>query len=173
MTLQVWNLTAIPYNSKELTEAPGGFDPQQEGAFICNLQVSTKLLGYHCVSDQLLCRKQRSDTWPHNIQQAATDWQSLRVPLATATSIASSMQEHWFTIRKINSDWWNFNSLYPAPEQLSAFYLTAYLDSLREQGYTIFVIRGELPQSAAASGATDIDGPGKWWDAEEVSHSFL
>lgn len=76
------------------------------------------------------------------------------------------LQEHWFAIRKVDGEWWNFNSLYPAPEQLSAFYLTAYLDSLKQQGYTIFVIRGQLPNHPAAGGA--LEGPGKWWSAEEV-----
>lgn len=45
----------------------------------------------------------------------------------------------------MNGELYNFNSLYPAPESLSDFYLTAYLDSLKEQGYTIFVVRGDLP----------------------------
>ena len=33
--------------------------------------------------------------------------------------------------------WWNLNSLYSTPEPLSAFYLSAWLDSLQEQGYTV------------------------------------
>jgi ataxin-3 len=72
----------------------------------------------------------------------------------------------------VGGEWWNFNSLYPAPEHLSAFYLTAYLDSLKEQGYTIFVVRGQLPASPATTGA-ELDGPGKWWSPEEVRHSIL
>ena len=71
----------------------------------------------------------------------------------------------------MEGDWWNFNSLYPAPESLSAFYLTAYLDSLKEQGYTIFIIRGPLPASPASTGTQDMDGPGKWWSADEVSRA--
>lgn len=78
-------------------------------------------------------------------------------------------QEHWFTIRKTDDGWWNFNSLYPAPEQLSNFYLTAYLDSLKQQGYTIFVVRGTLPPPAsAAAAAGGLEGQGRWWDPEEV-----
>lgn len=68
----------------------------------------------------------------------------------------------------MDGDYFNFNSLYPAPEALSAFYLTAYLDSLKEQGYTIFVIRGQLPASPAATGTQEMDGPGKWWSPDEV-----
>eukprot|EP00879_Flechtneria_rotunda_P011637 GHRR01012156.1.p1 GENE.GHRR01012156.1~~GHRR01012156.1.p1 ORF type:complete len:518 (+),score=186.72 GHRR01012156.1:322-1875(+) len=110
--LQIWGLTAIPTDNKELREA--GFDPQQEAAFICNLQ------------------------------------------------------EHWFAIRKLNGEWYDFNSLYPAPEHLSAFYLTAYLDSLNEQGYTIFVVRGDLPAPPASSDGMDTEGPGKWWTPDEA-----
>ncbi|KAF6259414.1 ataxin-3 [Scenedesmus sp. NREL 46B-D3] len=78
-----------------------------------------------------------------------------------------NLQEHWFAIRQVDGEWWNFNSLYPAPEHLSAFYLTAYLDSLKEQGYTIFVVRGQLPASPAATGA-ELDGPGQWWNPDEA-----
>lgn len=43
-------------------------------------------------------------------------------------------QEHWFTIRKVEGGaWYNFNSLSPAPEELSPFYLAAYLGSLQQQ----------------------------------------
>ena len=55
------------------------------------------------------------------------------------------MQEHWFSLRKISGQWWNFNSLLPAPQQLSQFYLSAYLATLRDQGYSIFVVHGGLP----------------------------
>ena len=56
-----------------------------------------------------------------------------------------------------------------APEHLSSFYLTAYLDSLKEQGYTIFVVRGPLPASPGAEGGGgDMDGPGKWFSPDEV-----
>jgi hypothetical protein len=87
--------------------------------------------------------------------------------LLSPTWYPSALQEHWFAIRQVGGEWWNFNSLYPAPEHLSAFYLTAYLDSLKQQCYTIFVVRGQLPASPAATGA-ELDGPGKWWDPDEV-----
>lgn len=49
-------------------------------------------------------------------------------------------QEHWFTIRCVYGDWYNFNSLFAAPQQLSPFYLSAFLGSLQEQGYSIYVV---------------------------------
>ncbi|GAX83862.1 hypothetical protein CEUSTIGMA_g11287.t1 [Chlamydomonas eustigma] len=86
-----------------------------------------------------------------------------------------NLQEHWFTIRKMEGEWWNFNSLFPAPQLLGAFYLSAFLTSLREQGYQILVVRGALPQPqhppsprqippSASSG----DDHGRWFTAEEA-----
>ncbi|KAL0338227.1 UNVERIFIED_CONTAM: Ataxin-3 [Sesamum angustifolium] len=49
------------------------------------------------------------------------------------------LQDHWFCIRKVNGEWYNFDSLYAAPEHLSKFYLSAYLDSLKGFGWSIFL----------------------------------
>lgn len=57
-----------------------------------------------------------------------------------------NLQEHWFTIRRMGDDWWNFNSLLTAPAFLSTFYLSAYLGTLKDQGYTIFLVRGQFPK---------------------------
>jgi hypothetical protein len=32
-------------------------------------------------------------------------------------------QEHWYTLRRVEGAWWNLNSLLPAPEPLSDFYV--------------------------------------------------
>jgi len=57
-----------------------------------------------------------------------------------------NLQEHWFTIRKVDGQWYNFNSLQDAPSPLSEFYLRVFLDTLLLEGYEIFVVRGELPR---------------------------
>eukprot|EP01104_Vermistella_antarctica_P010439 TRINITY_DN2791_c0_g1_i1.p1 TRINITY_DN2791_c0_g1~~TRINITY_DN2791_c0_g1_i1.p1 ORF type:complete len:482 (-),score=105.20 TRINITY_DN2791_c0_g1_i1:119-1564(-) len=74
-----------------------------------------------------------------------------------AESFICNLSEHWFTIRRIrfrtppanaedpSSAWYNFNSLLPAPQILSDFYLKLYLATLVEEGYTIFVLIGDLP----------------------------
>lgn len=73
-----------------------------------------------------------------------------------------------FTIRRIAPHgWWNLNSLFPAPEALSDFYLAAFLDSLRDQGYTIFVVRGPLPARQLEAGG-DLEGPGSWFSPEDA-----
>lgn len=77
------------------------------------------------------------------------------------------LQEHWFTIRRVYGDFWNFNSLFPAPQPLSQFYLSAFLATLREQGYTIFVVKGPLSQQQNED-AGQPDSHGAWFTPEQV-----
>jgi hypothetical protein len=56
-------------------------------------------------------------------------------------------------MRLVEGTWWNFNSLFPAPQPLSSFYLSAFLDTLRDQGYTIFVVSGAGGGYAAVGAA--------------------
>ena len=44
-------------------------------------------------------------------------------------------------MRCLWGEWWNLNSLFPAPQPLGQFYLSAFLASLQEQGYQILVVR--------------------------------
>jgi ataxin-3 len=53
--------------------------------------------------------------------------------------------EHWFALRKIRNHWWNLDSLLEKPEHISPFYLSAYAAQLRNEGSSVFLIRGELP----------------------------
>lgn len=89
------------------------------------------------------------------------------------TAFLANMAEHWFAIRNINGEWWNLNSLFSHPEPLSHFYLAAFLGTLQEQGYTIFLLRGPLPTpdpdaAAAAAAAGAGDGSGRWLMASEA-----
>ncbi|CAH1966730.1 unnamed protein product [Acanthoscelides obtectus] len=58
-------------------------------------------------------------------------------------------KDHWLTIRKIGNQWFNLNSLLPRPELISNTYLVLYLAQLRNEGYSIFVVFGELPECTA------------------------
>nr|CAH7723557.1 unnamed protein product [Callosobruchus chinensis] len=58
-------------------------------------------------------------------------------------------KDHWLTVRKIGNQWFNLNSLLPRPELISNTYLVLYLAQLRNDGYSIFVVFGELPECAA------------------------
>ena len=50
------------------------------------------------------------------------------------TAFICLLHDHWFCIRMVNGLWYNFNSLYAAPEHLSKFYLSAFLDTLKGSG---------------------------------------
>ena len=78
------------------------------------------------------------------------------------------LQEHWFTIRRVYGEFWNFNSLFPAPQPLSQFYLSAFLATLREQGYTMFVVKGPLSQQQNED-AGQPDSHGAWFTPQQVS----
>jgi len=56
-----------------------------------------------------------------------------------------NLEEHWFAVRKVYGEWFNFDSTAKRPSRLSQFYLSAFLDTLVKGGYSIFVVRGEYP----------------------------
>uniref|UniRef100_A0A671QX15 ubiquitinyl hydrolase 1 n=1 Tax=Sinocyclocheilus anshuiensis TaxID=1608454 RepID=A0A671QX15_9TELE len=45
--------------------------------------------------------------------------------------------------------WFNLNSLLTGPELISDTYLALFLAQLQQEGYSIFVIRGSLPECEA------------------------
>jgi len=51
-------------------------------------------------------------------------------------------------------------------EFLGDLYLTAFLATLREQGYSIFVVKGQLPHTHPDAGSEDT--PGKWFTPQQV-----
>ncbi|KAF7387355.1 hypothetical protein HZH68_013032 [Vespula germanica] len=56
---------------------------------------------------------------------------------------------HWFTIRKIGTQWFNLNSMLSGPQLISDTYLAMYLAQLLQEGYSIFIVIGTLPQCPA------------------------
>ncbi|XP_017892298.1 ataxin-3-like [Ceratina calcarata] len=56
---------------------------------------------------------------------------------------------HWFTIRKIGKQWFNLNSVLSGPELISDTYLSMFLAQLLQEGYSIFIVIGALPQCTA------------------------
>lgn len=81
------------------------------------------------------------------------------------------LQSHWFTIRKVQGLWYNFNSLYAAPEFLSQFYLSAYLATLKSAGWTIFTVRGDLPPQAQM-GIENSGSYGRYFTVEEAKNAL-
>ncbi|KAL5227928.1 hypothetical protein ABZP36_016193 [Zizania latifolia] len=83
------------------------------------------------------------------------------------TAFICHLQDHWFCIRKLNGEWYNFNSLYPAPEHLSKFYLSAFIDTLKGSGWSIFAVRGSFPKECpmATEGS---NGFGQWLTPDDA-----
>lgn len=53
---------------------------------------------------------------------------------------------HWIALRKVHGEWYNLNSTNTrAPQLISDFLLTLFLESAQEGGYLIFGIAGEFP----------------------------
>ncbi|XP_023333294.1 ataxin-3 [Eurytemora carolleeae] len=69
-------------------------------------------------------------------------------PLAAQAYICN-YQEHWFTIRRLGQQWFNLNSLLEFPELVSNTYLGEFLAQLQQEGYSIFIIKGQLPECDA------------------------
>ena len=66
-----------------------------------------------------------------------------------------NQESHWFCIRRFGTErngpvtFFNLNSLFSKPEFMSSFYLTEYLNQMKQEGYSIFVVGGELPECPA------------------------
>jgi Ataxin-3 len=86
----------------------------------------------------------------------------LRTAATTQRAFIANQGEHWLTLRKIDvgteSLWFNLNSLEDAPQSMSHLYVDAYLTSLGEQGYDLFLVRGELPPASQS-----LEGGGAWF----------
>jgi len=67
----------------------------------------------------------------------------------SATAYICNYREHWFTIRRLGSQWFNMNSLLEGPELVSNTYLGEFLAQLQQEGYDIFLVTGELPECDA------------------------
>lgn len=65
------------------------------------------------------------------------------------TAFICNYKDHWFTIRKLGSQWFNLNSLLAKPELISDTYLALFLAQLQQEGYSIFVVFGNLPECEA------------------------
>jgi len=67
----------------------------------------------------------------------------------SATAYICNYREHWFTIRRLGSQWFNLNSLLEYPELVSNTYLGEFIAQLQTEGYSIFIVKGQLPDCDA------------------------
>lgn len=80
--------------------------------------------------------------------------------------------EHWFALRRVGRRWWNLNStLERGPEEVGRFYLSAFLEALVAEGYSVFLVRGEglpergYPEEVGGHGRRDI---GTWYRVSDL-----
>ncbi|KAJ8399172.1 hypothetical protein AAFF_G00415510 [Aldrovandia affinis] len=77
------------------------------------------------------------------------EYQRLTINPINEKAFICNYKEHWFTVRKLGQQWFNLNSLLTGPELISDTYLALFLAQLQQEGYSIFVIRGNLPDCEA------------------------
>ncbi|XP_065221774.1 ataxin-3-like [Planococcus citri] len=68
---------------------------------------------------------------------------------ASMSAYICNYHHHWYTIRKIGHQWFNLDSTIKKPRLLSETYLAVYLAQIRTEGYSIFIVFGELPPCEA------------------------
>ncbi|ACO67184.1 ataxin-3 [Micromonas commoda] len=93
-----------------------------------------------------------------------------------------NLDQHWFAVRKTRTasptvhaeaaacgdgGWWNFNSMLPAPQPIGTTYLSAFLAQLREERYSIFAVRGNLPDEFGRFGEGGEHG--RWVTVHEAA----
>jgi ataxin-3 len=97
------------------------------------------------------------------LQNALKAWDLELVPYTSSQEVARvardtpteqrayicNFREHWYTIRRIGLYWFNLNSLFTKPELVSDMHLSILLAQLINDGYSIFIVHGDLPKSEA------------------------
>lgn len=97
------------------------------------------------------------------LQEALRVWGLELVPFNSQNPIAQRAQndptaqkayicnfrQHWFCVRKLGNQWFNLNSLLTGPELISNTYLSLFLTQLQQEGYSLFVVVGELMETEA------------------------
>ncbi|KAF6160945.1 hypothetical protein GIB67_007586 [Kingdonia uniflora] len=114
------------------------------------------------------------------LQKALEVWDLEVIPLGNPTAETGHIntdeeiafichwQDHWFSIRKVNGEWYNFNSLNAAPMYLSKFHVSAYIDSLKGAGWSIFTVRGKFIEEYPTSSADASQCFGQWLSPEDA-----
>ncbi|KAJ3128511.1 Ataxin-3 [Nowakowskiella sp. JEL0407] len=92
----------------------------------------------------------------------APEQQSARDDPTSEQAYICNLNEHWFTLRRFGGSprrWYNLNSLLEHVEYVSETYLQVLLAQLQKEGYSIFVVRGILPETEADLTASIIPTP--------------
>lgn len=92
-----------------------------------------------------------------------------QVEITTFEGFICNRSSHWFAIRKINGLFWNLNSTFEKPEQISHFRLAAEIESLRNGGFSVFCVIGSLPPPCKNENELMTKGnPKFWWNEDDL-----
>jgi ataxin-3 len=75
---------------------------------------------------------------------------------------------HWFAIRLIHGRYWNLNSTLERPKLISHFSLATEMESLQNQGYSVFCVVKGLPAPCTSAAGTSRGQPQYWWKEEDL-----
>eukprot|EP00960_Hanusia_phi_P066272 766356-Hanusia_phi.AAC.7 len=64
------------------------------------------------------------------------------------TGFILNRSEHWFSLRRLGKYWFDVNSTYEKPKFVSDSYLGMLLMQMKNDGYSVFVVRGSFPQTS-------------------------
>jgi Josephin/Ubiquitin interaction motif len=160
-------LTTSPTSGLELDEkekelmAAMGTDTDEYRAFLAAGSTNVALDGNFSV--QVIAKALE------NMNVFMTDMQSedakhVREDPLQASAFICNYDSHWIAIRRLNGHYFNLNSLEPlGPKRIGDFYLSAYLEQLQRERYSIFVVSGQLPRPNRELG-TD----GVWCSIDEM-----
>lgn len=80
----------------------------------------------------------------------------IRANPVKAQAYVFNMESHWYCIRRFKCDsidesyaFFNLDSLLSRPDYMSSSFLTEYLKQMQNEGYSIFLVSGELPECSA------------------------
>jgi ataxin-3 len=69
----------------------------------------------------------------------------------TSAAFICNLEEHWFTLRQFGGSpdrWYNLNSVSKEPTYVTRTYLKMFLQQLQTEGYSIFLVMGDIPNSS-------------------------
>jgi ataxin-3 len=89
------------------------------------------------------------------------------VEITTFEGFICNRSSHWFAIRKINGLFWNLNSTLEKPKQISHFHLAAEIESLRNGGFSVFCVTGNLPPPCTNENELPTRGDTRFWWKED------
>ena len=78
--------------------------------------------------------------------------QEARADACSQTAFICNLEQHWFTLRRFGGSkqrWYNLDSTKAEPEYVTETYLSLFINQLELDGYSIFVLGGELEPSPA------------------------